>query len=106
MDDIQGNTIVDSMEVPVTEETKAKLKVGKNSVITDVGTLNIKSRLNLENDKVEEEKPQTNGLHQMNGVCESLQSNSDSATSEIQSQNVETSHVNLNQPGKKFPLFV
>lgn len=100
MDDIQGNTIVDSMEVPVTEETKAKLKVGKNSVITDVGTLNIKSRLNLENDKVEEEKPQTNGLHQMNGVCESLQSNSDSATSEIQSQNVETSHVNLNQPEK------
>lgn len=100
MDGIEGTTIMDSMEVPVTEATKGKLKLGKSSVMTDVGTLNIKSRLNLENDKVEE-KPQTNGLHQMNGVCESLQSNPESTASEVQPQNVETSHVNLNQPGKR-----
>lgn len=103
MDDTEKTTIMDSMEVPVTEATKAKLKVGKSNVMTDVGTLNIKSRLNLENDKVEE-KPQTNGLHQVNGVSESLQSHSEPTTSEVQPQNVETSHVNLNQPGKNFKL--
>lgn len=82
--------------VPETGTSKAKLKAEKISVVADVGTLNIKSRLSLENAEVVD-KPQTNGLHQVNGVCDSPQRNTESTASEVQPQDMETSHVNLNQ---------
>ena len=103
MDDSKGTTITNSKEVLETEATKAKLKVGKSCAVADVATLDIKSRLSLENTEVCE-KPQTNGLHQVNGVCESLQRNTESTASTGQPQGMETSHLNLNQPGKNFQL--
>lgn len=99
MESSEGATMTDTTKVPTTAATKAKLKVGKSSSVADIATLDIKSRLSLENAEVCD-KPQTNGLHQVNGVCDSPQRNTESTASEDQPQEMETSHVNLNQPGK------
>ena len=104
MDNSESATMTDPTDVPETAATKTKFKVGKSSMVADVATLDIKSRLNLENLDEICDKPQTNGLHQVNGVCDLPQRNTEFNASEVQLQDMETSHVNLNQSGKILQL--
>ncbi|XP_043284640.1 N-alpha-acetyltransferase 30-like [Venturia canescens] len=70
--------------------TKIDIKTGMGSV-PDIGTLDIVSRLSPQ---PQDEEPRINGLHQVNGVCESPQRNPETNNLAAQPSNEETSHLN------------
>ncbi|XP_012274828.1 N-alpha-acetyltransferase 30 [Orussus abietinus] len=75
-------------EVTELEATKGKVKGKKDNVVSDLDTEDIKSRSGLQTAESCSES-QSNGLHQVNGVCDSPKRSDESAQ---EPKNVETSH--------------
>lgn len=87
-DKVEVNTEVSDLEA-----ASIKIKETKQNLITDVTTLDIKSRLSLETTEVYNE-PHVNGVVQVNGICDSPQRTADVADLSLQSGTMETSHLN------------
>lgn len=71
----------------------SKVKVKQDSTDAETVAKDIKSRLSLANVELCDNR-QTNGVHQMNGTCESPEKSSETTCDELKSNNVETSHTN------------
>ena len=71
-------------------KSKIDIKVASTSV-PDIGTLDIESRLSP---KPVKEEAHTNGLHPVNGICESSQRSVEANNSLSENPIGETSHLN------------
>ena len=90
---MEGTKVSENMESLNSEPIISKVKVKQDSPDTDMVAKDIKSRLSLlTTDNCD--KRQTNGVHQMNGTCDSPQKSPGSTCNEVESKNVETSHTN------------
>lgn len=88
---------------PLDPEPALLAKVKQDSPDTDTVAKDIKSRLSLQLQSTSTEAAssrQTNGLHQVNGICDSPPRSPEALSIDFQADNttVETSHVN--QSGK------
>ncbi|XP_034947417.1 N-alpha-acetyltransferase 30 isoform X2 [Chelonus insularis] len=72
--------------------SKNKIETLDDSTTPDIANLEIKSRLSQDTDDFNEE-PRINGLHQINGICNSQKKNLIDHNSSIVSQITETSHL-------------
>lgn len=89
---METDKVENSTEVNDSKTAVIKIKEKKQSLIADVATLDIKSRLSLETTELSSE-PHVNGIAQVNGICDSPQRIAD-ATVSPQSETMETSHLN------------
>ncbi|XP_058804640.1 N-alpha-acetyltransferase 30-like [Phymastichus coffea] len=71
----------------------SKVKVKQDSSDADTIAKDIKTRLSLSNVELCDNR-QTNGVHQINGTCESPIQSSETSSDELESTNVQTSHTN------------
>lgn len=100
METSKAENVVDENE---SETVKTKIKERNDSSITDIATLDIKSRLSLETTEVCGE-PHVNGVVQVNGVCDSPERTADSSNLPPQPQTVETSHLNQHEKPETLTL--
>lgn len=90
MESIQIENAIDAPESE-SEENNIDIEEKKDNSVTDIATLDIKSRLSLETTKMYEE-PHANGISRMNGICDSSERITNT-TDLPELQTVETSHL-------------
>lgn len=85
-----------------TEAVKNKTKESNENSLSDITTLDIISRLSLE----AEVQPElhTNGIAQVNGICDSPERTADVTNVPSQSQTMETSHLNQHDKAESVSL--
>lgn len=88
---MEGAQVEGSAETAKSETMKSKIKVKMDSVSSDITTLDIKSRLTLQVNELCS-TPHANGVHQVNGICNSPTKTTDVPNFVSEPQNVETSH--------------
>ncbi|XP_015587027.1 N-alpha-acetyltransferase 30 [Cephus cinctus] len=94
---MEAATVDSNDEVSKSDITKGKVKSMKNSNVEDIATLDIESRLSLQTSENCPE-PHTNGLHQVNGICDSPERGTDAITGLMnKTQNMDTSHSNKSE---------
>jgi len=90
---METDKIVSGEGMSDSEATTMKIKEKKRNSIADIATLDIKSRLSLETTETRSE-PHVNGVVQVNGICDSPQRTADVNDLSLQSETMETSHLN------------
>ncbi|XP_020283101.1 N-alpha-acetyltransferase 30-like [Pseudomyrmex gracilis] len=99
---METDKVENSTEVNDSKTAAIKIKEKKQSLIADVATLDIKSRLSLETTELSSE-PHVNGIAQLNGICDSPQRIAD-ATVSPQSETMETSHLNQHEQAETLSM--
>lgn len=90
---METDEVEDSAEVSYSESTALKIKEKNQNLIEEITTLDIKSRLSLETTEACS-GPHMNGITQVNGICDSPERIADITDLSLQSETMETSHLN------------
>lgn len=96
---MESNAVVDECSVDhlANSDQLSKIKVREDCQNIESVAKDIKTKLSLKNnsEQTSTDTRQTNGIHQMNGTCDSPTL---TATTQFESKNTDTSHAN--QEGK------